>query len=352
MEANDTNVFTEHVKTLSRDTTEIPSAVRQKLTSSLKQLLRKRGLLKCSAGTFGYSGRLLGDAEPFDELLNDAYNHLFYGVGNAAGEQLDFLKRQVHAENEEIDRLIQRNLSNFVHDLHRNAFPSGAGIHKNVVAAAKELAEDPENEIGFVGGDLRDVDSHSVLGIAESGSSPVEIATIERAIRELVAWADVLKIIQRFSKAATIGTANGTLALIQAGKHPILLLNLERAIAKLAYEPAENALMTSDVVFSDEDAKIPEFVRTICDEDRYQERQAKVDDLVHEGRLAIANLACDQSTKETLIEILHCFAEKSRHCDSKKNISQAEVAREIGLPKQTMSDYMKKLRAALELIQP
>lgn len=173
MEANDGSVFTEHVPEIDRNTTEIPAAVRRKLAARLRKQLCRRGLFRCSASTFGYSGKTLGDAEVFDELLNDAYIHLFWGTGSNAGKQLEYLRRQVKAGNQ-IDRLIQFKLSEFIHDLHRNAFPTGAGIHKNVKAAAKQLDEDPENEVTIVGDRTGGVNSDSVLGTPSSGPSLVE----------------------------------------------------------------------------------------------------------------------------------------------------------------------------------
>ena len=89
MEANDDSVFTQHVRDLDRYITEIPTAVRRKLAIRLRKQLRRRGLLRCPAATFGYSGELLGDAETFDELVMDAYLQLFFGLGNNAGKQLE-----------------------------------------------------------------------------------------------------------------------------------------------------------------------------------------------------------------------------------------------------------------------
>ena len=350
MESHDERVFTEHVQELDRNTTEIPAAVRRKLATRLRRQLRRRGLLHCSASTFGYSGKLLGDTEVFEDLLMDAYLHLFYGLGGNAGKQLEYLRRQVKAGNQ-IDALIQRKLIDFVHDLHKNAFPAGAGIHKNVMAAANRLDEDSENDVKILGDRTGGVDSDSKLGTSSSGPNLVETIAIASGIRRLEIWHDVLKIVQRFSKTAVDGTARGTLALIQDGQHPFVLLTLEQAISDLVYEPAENAPISSEVNFPEEDTNFPEFVRTILDEHSYEARQAKVSEFVHEGRLAIRGLVCDDHTTKMLLEILLSFAEKCRHCDPLKSISQAEVARDMGLPKQTMNDYMKKLRAALETIK-
>lgn len=350
MEENQDSVFTEHIRDLDQNTTEIPIAVKQKLAARLRRLLRRRGLLGCSASTFGYSGKRLGDDDVFEELLMDAYLHLFYGLGSDAGKQHAFLLGRVQAGNQ-IDPLIHYKLREFVHDLHQTAFPANSGIHKNVKAAAKQLDEDADNNVTLIGVRTDGVNSDSVLRTPTSGVSLIEQAIIATSIRKSEIWHDVLKIVQRFSRTATDGTARGTLELIQDGQHPFTLRTLEQALSDLSYEPAENAPMSSEAVFADNDANCPEFVRTILDEHRYEVRQAKIDEFVHEGRLAIRALAYNDQTTEMLLEILHCYAEKSRHCDPEKSISQAQVARDIGLPKQTMSDYMQKLRAALEAIR-
>jgi len=350
MSASDENIFTEHVKTLDRQTTDMPHDVRTKLASRLKKQLRSRGLLKCSAEVFGLSGQYVGEDEAFNELLFESYLHLFYGVGKQAGKQLNFLKMQVNAGNS-IDALIQRNLSNFVHDRHQKAFPKSAGIHKNVKAAAQQVVNDQENDVRFVGSGGPNGESKAILGTASSGDNPVEIVSIVRAIRELFVWQATLKIVQRFSDTAVAGTAAGILALFSEGYHPFRLSSLESAIAELAYEPIENARMSSEVEFPDDNGETPEFVRTILDEDSYLIRQAKVDEFVHEGQLAIFGMSFDEITTDRLLEILACYAEKCRHCDPEKNISQTQVAADVGLPKQTMNDYMKKLRAALETIR-
>lgn len=350
MVMSDDEVFTEHVRTLDRGTTEIPTAVKGKLSDRLRRKLRKRGLLYCAASTFGYAGKRLGDADVFDELLMDAYLHLFFGLGANAGKQLEYLRRQVAAGNQ-IDRLIQHKLSEFVHDLHRAAFPADAGIYKNVIAAAKHLDEEPDNEVSILDHRNGDLSLDSVLGTPSSGGGLVEQSVITGAIRISGIWHAVLKVVHRFSRAATAGTASGTLELVQNGLHPFILQALKQAISESIYEPAENASMSSEATYPDEDTDCPSFVRTILDEHSYEARQAKVDEFVYEGCLAIRNQGFDEHTTEILLEILHCYAEKSRHSDPQKSISQAEVARDIGLPRQTMNDYMKKLRAALEAIK-
>ncbi|MEX1027512.1 MAG: hypothetical protein WD049_05830 [Candidatus Paceibacterota bacterium] len=347
MDANDENVFTDHVRNLDPNAVAIPQAVRTKLAKRLRSQLRRRGLLQIPAGTFGYAGRL-GDPETFEELLTDAYLHLFFGLGSNAGKQLEYLRGQVAAGNQ-IDALVQRKLKDFVHDLHHRAYPADAGIYKNVKAAATQLIDDSDNDVELKEGNAKRVDLDSVLGLPSSGPKLVEMSVIGACIRKLDIWDKVLTIVQRFSRAATEGTAAGMLGLVHDGQHPFKLETLKEAVAELAYEPVRNEPMSAAPQFSD-DADDPEFVRTILDEDGYEARQAKVDEFVHEGRIAIRRFGCDARTTSRLLEILQCYAERCRHCDSQKNISQAEVARAVDLPKQTMNDCMKKLRAALEKI--
>ena len=162
---------------------------------------------------------------------------------------------------------------------------------------------------------------------------------------------ETLKVVQRYSGTATKSTVGGILALVELGCHPFLLEALKQAISGLAYQIQGRTSANSEVVFSELDTENLEFDRTILADDRYQSRQAKVDEIVHEGRAAIEQLDCNDSTKQTLIEILECYAEKCRHCDPERSISQTQVARDLGLPKQTMNDYMKKLREVLESVR-
>lgn len=350
MPAGDDFVFTEHVKQLSAGTTRIPDAVRKKLALRLKLMIRKRGLMNASARTFGYSGKYLGDPETLEEVVDDAYCHLFFGCGSRAGKQFAFLRKQVEAGNA-IDPLIHQELRNFTHDLHRNAFPNDAGIYKNVLAAAKLIVADPENGVSMVDSPDRKVKLTSVLGMPGDTKKFADASSIERAIREDDEWSKTLGVVQRFSKKAIEGVSTGTLTIMLQGTRPILLQLLKEAISDLAYDPAETAAMTSAVNFIDEDSMNPEFVRTILDEDRYEVRQAKVDEFVQEGRRAIELLGCNSATTKKLLEILHCYAEKCRRAASSDFISQEQVRQDVGLKKQTMSDYMGKLRAALETIR-
>lgn len=350
MSTSDEVVFTEHVKHLGAGTREMPDAVRKKLAARLKRMIQRRGLAKAAAATFGYSGKFLGDDEVFDELLNDAYCHPFYGVGYNAGRQLVFLQKQVEAGNV-VDPLIQRELANYVHDLHRQAFPSDAGVYKNVLAAAKSLINAIEYEVMVIGPTERKLTLASLIGMAGDAKSSVDIAAIERAIRNADGWHDTLGCVRRLSKKATCGVATGTLAMMQQGTRPLLLQFLKEVVSDLAYDPAETADMTSTANFPDEDERNPEFVRTILDEDRYEVRQAKVDEFVHEGLRAIESLSCNTITIEKLLEILHCYAEKCRRASPDEFISQEQVRQDVGLKRQTMSDYMAKLRVALEKIQ-
>ncbi|QDV11493.1 hypothetical protein CA51_13570 [Rosistilla oblonga] len=350
MSTGDDTVFTEHVKQLGTGTTEIPDVVRKKLAARLKSMIRKRGLANLSATTFGYSGKFLGDAVTLDEVMDDAYCHLFFGTGARAGKQFAFLQKQVETGNA-IDPLIQKELFRFVHDLHRNAFPNDSAIYKNVLAAAKMLVDDPENDVSLRDGNDRKPNLASVLKMSGDAQNFAETALIERAIRGNDGWHKTLGLVRRFSKKATCGVSEGTLAMMHQGTRPLLLQLLKESISDLAYDPIETAAMTSAADFTGEDTKGPEFVRTILDEDRYEVRQSKVDEFVHEGRRAIKSLGCNNTTTETLLEILHCYAEKCRRCACDEYISQEQVRKDIGLKKQTMSDYMGKLRAALETIK-
>lgn len=90
-----------------------------------------------------------------------------------------------------------------------------------------------------------------------------------------------------------------------------MLHSLKEAVAELAYEPARNEPMSAAPQFSD-DTDDPEFVQTILDEDSYEARQAKVDEFVHEGRIAIRSFGCDAHTTSKLLEILQCYPNQRR----------------------------------------
>ncbi len=349
MTADDGNVFTDHVKQLASGTTEIPDAVRKKLINRLSVVIRKRGLGNCSPAALGYAGTKLSDLEVIEELFNDAYCHLFFGIGKKPGSQLNYLKQQVETGNP-IDPLIQHGLNNYVHDLHRKAYPEDKGIYKNLIAAAKALVEDPQTAVVCISD--TEVSLDTLLGISGDSPQSVEAFEIEHAIRQADIWHEALGIVTRYSKTATSRTAAGILNTIESGVHPLLLRLMKQVISNLAWEPVEAAVFDTEATFPDEDQNNPEFVRTILDEHRYEIRQEKVTEFVLEGRRAIDALHASPSKTEKLKEILECYAEFCRHADPEKTITQEQVRENVGLKKQTMSDCMKQLRLALETMKP
>ena len=346
METDDATVFTDFVRTLDKTLQVIPQPVRKKLSRNLKRQLSRRGLLHCPAYLFEMPGEKLGDAEAFECLMLDAFAKLFYGLGKDAGKQLRFLKARV-ASGETIDRLIQHNLKSHVHDLHRKAFPLSAGIHKNVMKAAVMLAADPESRARVTNLKLGKPTSESIFGLAESDKPPVEQNELEEAIKSSDHWQSVLSIVGRFSKSATAGVLRGMLEMVELKVEPFRLGHLEAAIDKFDFEPGTHIPSQTLEVYSGADNTLKELVRTISDADRYHDRQENVDDFLSEANKKILALQCSEKIKTRMIEILQCVTEYARRCDVDRIVG-TEIARAVGLPKQTFSDYLKRIETALE----
>ena len=200
MSVSDDTVYTEHLRTFDPSSAVIPERVLGKLRSTLRRMLSKRGLLRASAGTFGYSGDKLGDREAFEDFVRDAYLHAFYGVGNRAGFQHGFLKKQVDAGND-IDRLISETLRKFVHDMHRKAFPREAGIYKNVVAAAKLLLREPNPKATRIDSGNEKLGMRSIIGLIGDREPSVDSRALSAAIPTCKPVQDVLAFVTRFSKS-------------------------------------------------------------------------------------------------------------------------------------------------------
>lgn len=349
MSTDDVDVFTEFVQTMDQSLTAIPTKVRNKLTRNLKRSLNTRGLLRCPAYLFNLPGETLGETEPFEALLMDAFVHLFYGIGkDGAGKQFRYLKDRV-ARGECIDRLIQMRLKCFVHDLHRNAYPLSAGIHKNVIKAAQQLDADSSVKAKLLdNGSSAIPNSESLFGLSETRNSSVGQIELEEAIKISNTWHQVLGIVGKSSKSAVAGVCKGILELIELGKEPFLLGHLESAIDAHDFQPAANISTGETVeVYSRGDTELKELVRTIDDDDRYERRQEKVDEFRACARKVILGLDCSEKVKSTMLKVLECIVAQARGYEV-HHIGTTDIAAVLGMPKQTCNDYVQRIKSALE----
>ncbi|MEQ1827867.1 MAG: hypothetical protein ABL921_18040 [Pirellula sp.] len=360
------NLFTNHVLQLGAGDDQVPDEVLGKLASRLRLELRRRRLLRCNPSVFGLSGTSLREMAPFQDLLNDCYVDIFFGVGKNAGRKLAALLIQAQAGNS-IDALIQHSLHHYVHDLHTRAFPKSAGVYKNVLGAATALIRRSGNEVCVLSSTEQTIRVSSVLGSPGSTSKVIERSRLVRSISESTVWPDALRVVCKPSRSAVEKTALGVLELIRDGVQPFVVEQLKDAVESMAYELAATPAEWLGSMDSDSEQEFPKLIRTFLDEHSYESRQAKLDEFLVEAKAAILReCPCSGTSsgtssgtgsgpkkgqvQETLCRILDSFAEKCRHASPEHVISQSQVAGDLGIAKQTMSDYMKLLRRILARI--
>ena len=333
-------VFSDHV--LSDEFGEdVPEAVLVKLESRLRGQLRKRGLLGLPPRILGYQGSSW-DSESLRDLATDCYCHIFIGMSdkNPGGKLINWkLDREIG--NVDIEKKVSLSIKNFIHDLQQKSDPEGTAVFKNLRRAVTELLESSELHVV---GDSSSFSADWLCGKENSGSDSVEYQRLLEFVGSSDLWYPALGAIRNFSRNATNLAKEGVKENLTANVCPFVFKDLNTAAREKSYLPAENAAHGTAKEYSSEDENIFMEVRTWLESDSYQEKEKDFEELKRLIHVGIDELERRKPIKEKLHQIVEIMAVELRDSAYSTVVSQAQVARDLGIAKQTLNDHMKEIR--------
>lgn len=336
---NEDRVFTAYVEQLDRSTAEFPFEVRSKFRKLLRSQLMRHGLWQSSPSLLKYDGASWKEMEVLDDLVDDCFGAVILGVGDKTGEQLAYLKQQIQLGNS-IDALVTQKIRFYVHDLHLAAFPDSAGVYKNLRKALKLVVSAPNPKLSLL------AEEEGLYGeIGRPTSTPVTLSVLDQHVRTCSRWAAALPRVQRFSRIATELTSNAVEVMPEAGKIPFLFGELKTAVSKNAFELLPNVEQRAVAEFNDDDDQFPVFTRMVDGEDRYEKQHEELDEQVQRAIEAIDRAKRRPLIREKMKVIVRRLANNVRDGHS---LSQADLAREMGIAPQTLNDYMRFIREAFK----
>jgi hypothetical protein len=331
------SVFTNHVRNFSsRD--ETTQEVLVELGELLRRRMGRRRLWEAPPSYLGYSGPVWDRGDAWDDLLTDCYLYAFLESG-----RLEALHNHLGVFPS-IDGLIIRNVDHFLLERQRRHDPIGYAVYGNVEAAVRDA-----RDMGLLRVEELDegrrLQSDSLLHFPrkELGVSGTDTKWLRRAIQEAPGWDGALADLVRTTEAGQewVFRLLDTLAAsdpgpVRAGDLVALLADRARADWK-----ARHMVSPDESGFEGEDAAgqlVPALFPDISLDDRDHWEWLK-------GEVARQIEALDRQARvrERLARVFEAVVEGVESGGSSP-LRQADLARELGVPRATLADDFTQLR--------
>jgi hypothetical protein len=328
------SVFTDFVRTYAGDE-DVPIDVFDKISSALRNHLKRRGIWKIGPRILGYEGKSW-DSEALQDLTYHCYCHVFIGMSEKnPGGKHEYWRLKVEAGNA-IEKQVYQSIKHFLHDLQNKSDKGDSAIFKNLKSAVKELVE--ERKLLVVVGDSSSFSSDWVCGIAESQKDAIQFEHLLEFVGENDDWQSALSVVHRVSKKSARFAKDGIVATIENGNVPFRFGDLKNAVAKTAQSPKNEQIIPGE---TEEKSKKS---RTNSKRAGYELEEQDSSDLEKQIHEKIDALERGDSVKQKLHRIVDFMTEELRGAGSDVKVSQAEMGRQLNIPKQTLNDYMKTIR--------
>lgn len=328
------SVFTDFVRSYSGDG-DVPEDVFDKISSALRNHLKRRGIWILGPRILGYDG-VSWDGEALQDLTYHCYCHVFIGLGDRnPGGKHEYWRLKVAAGNE-IEKQVYQSIKHFLHDLQKKSDKGDASIFKNLKSAVKELVE--EKKLSVVGGDCSAFSSDWVCGTAESQKEAVPFENLLQFVGEHDDWQSALSVIHKASKRSARFAKLGIVATVENGHVPFRFGDLKNAVAKRADSPKNEPIVPGE---TEEKSKKSRTNSNTAGYGLEEQDSSKIQKQIHEKIDALERW---DSVKQRLHKIVEYMTEELEGVGSDMKISQAEIGRQLNIPKQTLNDYMKTIR--------
>ncbi len=335
--------FTEHVRDFGPNC-DPAGCVLPKLEQLLRRRMRQRNLLTAPPNFLGYSGITAWDAPgAFEDVVVDCYIFAFL-------DRLQGLRNQLRIRPN-IDGLISRNAKHFLLERQKRYDPVGYAVFGNVEGAASDMVA--AGELAAEGTGEGRLQNSSVLRLDQLAAAG-ELATTDR-LRGLLAeapdWAEVLQYLTSTTEEGQVWVAEFLRQLRAAGVVAVRVGDVVAAIAEQVREDwaARHAVPASQLgQEGEEDFGV--VVRLVwpdtraADQDQWEMLKRVVPEQI--GRLERQQRVRDRLAKvfQELVRLVEAGGPSPP--------SQADLVRELGVPRETVSTDFSLLREVISGILP
>jgi len=335
------SIFTDFVGSYSGDG-DVPADVFEKISSALQNHLKRRGIWRLGPRVLGYEGSSW-DGEALQEITYHCYCHVFIGLGEKnPGGKHEYWRLKVSA-GDAIEKQVYQSIKNFLHDLQKKSDEGDSSIFKNLKSAVKELIE--ERKLSLIAGDCNAFSSDWICGNIDSQKESVQFEKLLQFVGESDDWQLALSAVHKSSRRSARFAKQGIVATMENGHVPFRFGDLKNAVAKKAVSPKNERIIPGE---TEEKSKKSRTNPNAASYGLEEQDSNELEGQIHEKIDALERW---DSVKQKLHRIVDFMAEELRGAGSDVKISQAEMGRELNIPKQTLNDYMKTIRDITKKLQ-
>ena len=330
------SVFTDHVRNNDGSTQEFQK-VADKLRPYLINQLKRRGVWQFGPTIIGLDHNDW-NKDALDDLVSQCYASVFIGMSekNSGGKWVYWERRVTNGES--IEGLIYQSVTNYLYDQQKKHTPFAIKTaYKFLKKAVIELVE--EGELVVLEGNEADFSlDWEVMGSAEtSESKTAKIEEIEYAIKREGVWQNAVDSLSDENSHKLAPVKESIETLKQVGIVRFRVGDVYQAICGLVSIKKEIVHEDAELI------KLSDFSRTDSEIDSNHINEGHADDLSAKLHVCIDELKRRKSVKERLHRVVDYLRDNSTNAHGNV-VSQAEIAKELGIAKQTLSDDMKTIR--------
>lgn len=337
----DKKVFTEHIQSLLAGKAHGSLEFVAHLRKVVIHRLRKMGQWSLPPSYLGYEGETWEHSSVLDDLMQDAYVVCV----------LRPLKKGRYAEilqaSDTVEGYVHWKLKWFLKDRQRKGNPIGSRIFHNIETASRLLVESRQ---AISSADSKFTHATIILAIGKSSPTSGDQLTAY-FVNELVKL-DFAKTFCKCTPKSQRQIEEHVAAQFQGGLTGFVigeLTNICTAIITQTLRTANYDPSSCIEYFETEDFWIAS--RMILDEDRYSNLDELRNDLRRYAKTIRKNIS-NRRIRKRLIRILRFLAVRIVRGEDVRNLSQAQIALELGVSKSTLNEDVARLRNAItELMQ-
>ncbi len=338
---SDRKIFTQHIQCLLAGDKYDGTQLIDYLRNAVVRRLKKLGQWNLPPSYLGYQGETWGHSSALDDLIQDSYIACV----------LKPLKSGRYAEilqaSDTVEGYVHWKLKLFLIDRQRQGNPIGVRIFKNIKTASRHLVE---SQRATASGDTEF--SHTTVVLANQQTSPTTKEQLAvYFVDELVKleFARTFCIRNRKSQLRIEDHISGQ---FQCGLTGFVIGELSSVCTEIVTQTLRSANYDPNICiesFDTEDFWIAS--RIILDDDRYSNLDELRKNLRNYVR-TIRKIIPNQRIRKRVHRMLRFLAVNIVRGEDDRNLSQAQIATELGVSKSTLNEDVARVRRAItELVQ-
>lgn len=336
----DEMIFTEHIRSLLADQSIHDLSGKpvdgQQVRSHLKYVicreLRRLGHWHLPPSFLGYAGASWSESDALDDLVQDAYLVCIFKRLRKLGEYLRV--------SGTVEGAVHWKLQRYLVDCRRGANPSRTRIFNNVKAASATLIQ--REQAHLVNGHL--LRSATII-VAQGGTQPNSLEQLAEFLAAELNDVSFVTAISRECEASRILIENALFKKLAAGLTGYQIGHVVQLFAEASFSFQELAALNSTFV-SDPNHIIADFLpdfRTISPEHRYQQSE-DFTKLLGELTVHVQSTVPSPRIRERVLNMLNYLAKLIQSGEDLRSLTQAEIARRLGVPYATLNEDFLRLR--------